>query len=127
MYPDQRGITARPGNGIGHHVAVILFIDPTAACQINMRKHRLQHRGNGIIGGDIAAGKLWPIGHRVLRAIIFRRIVNQRCERDITGRAAVFQQYQPAGFSDLTNWHKIEIPFIKNCPRGLCGIRLEHH
>ena len=92
MNPDQCGISARASDGVGHHLTVILLIDPAAARQINMTKHGFQHMANRCIIDDIAAGKLFANWCITMRAVIFRRIIDQWVNRNIAGGAAIFQQ-----------------------------------
>ena len=92
MNPDQCGISARASDGVGHHLTVILLIDPAAAGKVNMTKHCFQHIGNGGIIGDIAAGKLFASWCITMRAVIFRRIIDQWTNRNVTGGTAIFQQ-----------------------------------
>ena len=127
MDADQSRIPTGRGDGVGHHLAVILFVDPSAACQINAGKKVHKSIPDRCALRDVGAGEDRSCRHIGLRAVIFRRIVDKRRQRNIACRFAVFQEDKPAGVGHLADRHEVEVPFLEDLPRRIRRVGLQDH
>ena len=127
MHPDQPGIAAGAGDGVCHHLAVILLVDPAAAGKVNAADKGFQHLCHWRVAGDVGAGKSRARGDIGLRTVIFRRVIDKRGQRDVAGDPAILQQHKPAGLGDLADRHEIEVPLVEDLPRRVRRLGLQHH
>ena len=131
MDADDSGIAAGALCGVGADLAVILFPDPAARGERGAGHHLQQVRSDirafGQVGQrlDIDMRGIFLAGQ--MRAVVKRRIVGERSERNIADGLALVGQHHPAGVGDFTDHREIQLPFGEDRFGHCLAARLQHH
>ncbi len=106
-------------------LAVILFVDPAAACDVGRSHERLEVGRD--IGGFGDVGQVGLLRRRNVRPVIERRIVGERGERDIADDLAMMFQHHAPRIGDGADNREVEFPFLEDCLRKLFLAGLQDH
>ena len=61
------------------------------------------------------------------RALVKRRLGDQRLDRDVGHRFAVHAQHEPPGIGDVADHREVELPFLENPARLGLALRAQYH
>ena len=125
MHADDRRIAARRLHRIGADHVVVLLPDPAAAGDVG-RGHQRQQVARDIVAfGGI--GERRRLGRRYVRAIVQRRFVGERTQRDIADRLALELQHHALGIGDVTDDREVQLPLAEDCLGFRLAAGLQHH
>ena len=112
MHADDRRIAARRLHRVGADHVVVLLPDPAAAGDVRRGHQRQQVARDVVAFGGI--GKRRRLGRRHVRAIVQRRFVGKRNQRDIADRLALELQHHALGIGDVTDDREVQLPLAED-------------
>ena len=117
----------RAGGGVCHHVAVILVPDPGLGGHVGAGHQAQQHiahmgRLGDVLGADLGAD-FWC----EMRAVIFGRIVSERCDRHVAHHFAVMVEHHTARVGGLADHRDVEFPFLEDARGHVFAAGLHDH
>ena len=124
MHPDHARAEARGAHGVGHHLAVVLVVDPRLRRVVRAGQQRLQ----AVDGVDLGhVRKRCGFRCRHMRAVVFRRAGRQLGQRQVGHAGAVVHDEEAVLGDGLADDGEVEVPLVEDC-LGLCLLRgVEHH
>uniref|UniRef100_A0A0N4ZZR4 Oxidoreductase n=1 Tax=Parastrongyloides trichosuri TaxID=131310 RepID=A0A0N4ZZR4_PARTI len=108
------GAGGRVLEGVGHDVAVVLLPEPALGGHVGAA-HQLEYR-IGIVGrgGDVGRRQARQLRRGDPRAVIERRVVEQRRQRHVADHFAVMLQHQVARVRGLADDGEVQTPLLED-------------